>query len=159
MKSSLLTCCRLCGDYLCCLALKVSDLLIAQGGRCFYRVVAPRSMQARGQRLFHLWHLCAKPDTRTSAAHWAPAEGEGGLTHRGWGLGAFQWLAESSEGHGCHPASRTITHCDRTHTRLGMNEHAGPNPNKTISLCCSCNLNLQKYPTIENNLTYRKPFT
>lgn len=38
------------------------------------------------------------------------------------------------------------SHCDRTHTGLGVSEHAGPNPNASISICCSCRAKLQSTP-------------
>lgn len=96
------------------------------------RVVVLCSTRARRQDLFHLWHLRAKPGTRAWASCWAPAEGEGRFAHRGRGPGAFQHLAAGSEGHGCQPAGRTITHCDHTHSWPRTNKC-----NKTIAICCS----------------------
>lgn len=134
----------------------LSDLLILQSSICFHRVVVHCSARPGGRNLFHLRYLCAKPDTRASAAHWAPTEGEGRFTHCGRGPGAFQWLAEGSEGHGYHPAGRTITHCDHTHTGLGMKKHAGSNPNKTMTICCSWHAKLQNKSTHNRAWRYKE---
>lgn len=128
-----------CGDY--CGVF----LLSYQSSIHLYWAVLHCSTWARRQNLLHLWYLRGQPDARAPAAHRAPAEGEGRFTQCGRGPGALRGLAAGSEGRGRHPAGRTVAHCDHTHTGLGVKKHAGPNPNKTMTICCSCHASLQQY--------------